>query len=58
MSVCPAKSKHQLFMLTDRRVFASVGVSKDDSEVEVSSGEMQNLSKGYSCLPFATYLEN
>ncbi len=45
-------------MLTVGRVFASVGVSKDDSEVEVSSGEMQNLSKGYSCLPFVTYFEN
>lgn len=55
MSVYPAKSKCKIFVLTDRRVFASVGVSKDDSEVEVSSGEMQNLSKGYSCLLFATF---
>lgn len=47
-----------MFMLTDRRVLASLRASKDNSAVEVSFGEMQNLSEGYLCLPFATYFKN
>lgn len=46
LSVCTVENKSKIFFLTDRSFFVPVGVSKDNSAVEVPSGEMQNLSKG------------